>query len=144
MQAAHKPVLACWLGGAVVAAARLATAAAGIASHHTPERATAAWLQLVNFARNQRALQQLTLSAAHDLSPTFSPDRLTARRLIDSALQEGREWLGDADSQALLAAYGLPVVATRKTADTDSAVAASRRSPANPSPWSHANTPNIW
>lgn len=123
MQAAQKPVLVCWLGGAVVAAARQATAAAGIASYNTPERATAAWLQLVNYARNQQALQQLTLAAAPDLLP----DRARAQALVKQALQEGREWLGDADSQALLAAYGIPVVSTRKTADVDAAALAAEQ-----------------
>lgn len=120
MQSASKPALACWLGGAVVAAARQATAAAGIASYNTPERATAAWLQLVHFNRNQQALQQLTTASVADLQP----DRAQAEQLIQQALQEGREWLGDADSQALLAAYGLPVVDTRKTLDVEAAVLA--------------------
>jgi acetyltransferase len=120
MQSASKPVLACWLGGAVVAAARQASAAAGIASYNTPERATAAWLQLVHFNRNQQALQQLTTASVPDLLP----DRSTAQKLIQQALRDGREWLGDADSQALLSAYGIPVVDTRKTADADAAVLA--------------------
>jgi acetyltransferase len=118
MQSASKPVLACWLGGAVVAAARQATAAASIASYNTPERATAAWLQLVHFNRNQQALQQLATATVPDLQP----DRVHAQQLIQQALQEGREWLGDADSQALLAAYGIPVVATQKSVDAEAAV----------------------
>lgn len=120
LQSASKPVLACWLGGAVVAAARQASAAAGIASYNTPERATAAWLQLVHFSRNQQALQQLTTASVPDLLP----DRAVSQRLIQQALEEGREWLGDADSQALLAAYGIPVVDTRQTADVNTAVLA--------------------
>ncbi len=117
LQASAKPVLACWLGGAVVASARQATAAAGIAGYNTPERATAAWLQLVNYARNQRALQQLPPASPADLSP----DRSSARALVKAALEAGREWLGDADSQALLAAYGIPVVATRRCANVQEA-----------------------
>ena len=120
MQSASKPVLACWLGGAVVAAAREASAAAGIACYNTPERATAAWMQLIHFSRNQQALQQLTTASVPDLLP----DREFAQRLIKLALNDGREWLGDADSQALLAAYGIPVLDTRKTADAHAAVLA--------------------
>ncbi len=120
MQASGKPVLACWLGGAVVASARQATAAAGIAGYNTPERASAAWLQLVKYARNQRALQQIPPAAPTDLKP----DRQAARALVSQALDGGREWLGDADSQALLAAYGIPVVATRRCADVDAALLA--------------------
>jgi acetyltransferase len=120
MQTARKPVLACWLGGAVVAAARQASASAGIASYTTPEHATAAWMQLVHFSRNQLTLQQLTTASVPDLLP----DRAGAQRLIQQALDDGREWLGDADSQALLAAYGIPVVETRKTVDIETAVLA--------------------
>jgi acetyltransferase len=120
LQSANKPVLVCWLGGAVVAAARQASAATGIASYNTPERATAAWMQLVHFSRNQQALQQLTTASLTDLVP----DRATAQRLIQQALHDGREWLGDADSQALLAAYGIPVVETRKTVNAHAAVLA--------------------
>ncbi len=120
MQSATKPMLACWLGGAVVAAARQATAAAGIASYNTPEHATSAWLQLIHFSRNQQALQQLTTASVPDLMP----DHAGAQKLIQEALQDGREWLGDADSQALLAAYGIPVVDTRKAADVQAAVLA--------------------
>ena len=120
MQSASKPVLACWLGGAVVAAAREASAAAGIACYNTPERATAAWMQLIHFSRNQQALQQLTTASVPDLLP----DREFAQRLIKLALNDGREWLGDADSQALLADYGIPVLDTRKTADAHAAVLA--------------------
>jgi acetyltransferase len=122
MQASAKPVLACWLGGAVVASARQATAAAGIAGYNTPERASAAWLQLVNYARNQRALQQLPPAAPSE----FRPDRDAARTLVSQALDSGREWLGDADSQALLAAYGIPVVVTQRCADLDAAVQAAQ------------------
>ncbi len=120
MQASAKPVLACWLGGAVVASARQATAAAGIAGYNTPERASAAWLQLVNYARNQRALQQIPPATPTDLKP----DRQAARSLVSQALESGREWLGDADSQALLAAYGIPVVATRRCANVEEALQA--------------------
>ena len=122
LQASSKPVLACWLGGAVVASARQATAAAGIAAYNTPERASAAWLQLVNYARNQRALQHIPTDSPAELRP----DRQTARALVSRALDSGREWLGDADSQALLAAYGIPVVATRRCATVEEAVQAAR------------------
>lgn len=122
MQASAKPVLACWLGGAVVASARQATAAAGIAGYNTPERASAAWLQLVNYARNQQALQQLPPDAPAE----FRPDRQAARNLVSRAIDGGREWLGDADSQALLSAYGIPVVPTRRCADVEAAVKAAQ------------------
>ncbi len=123
MQSSRKPMLACWLGGAVVAAARQATTAAGLASYNTPERAVSAWLQMSSYARNQRALQQLVTAQL----PDFTPDRPAAQALIDAARADGREWLGDADTQALLRAYGLPTVATERCANVDEAATTAQR-----------------
>ncbi len=123
IQACAKPVLTCWLGGAAVAAARRASAGAGIASYNTPERAAAAWLQLATYARNQQALQQLAASTLED----FTPDRQLAQSLLEEALREDREWLGDAQAQALLRAYGIPTVETVRTRDVEEAIAAAER-----------------
>ncbi|WP_096695554.1 bifunctional acetate--CoA ligase family protein/GNAT family N-acetyltransferase [Polaromonas sp. AER18D-145] len=123
IQAAAKPVLTCWLGGAAVALARRDSASAGIASYNTPERAAAAWLQLATYARNQQALQQLPTSVLED----FTPDRQLAQSLLEEALQEGREWLADAQAQALLRAYGIPTVETVRTRDVEEAIAVANR-----------------
>lgn len=114
-----KPVLTCWLGGAAVATARAACASAGIASYSTPERAADAWLQLVNYARNQEALQQMPTAAAQD----FVPDRPGAQALHAQALVEGREWLDGALAQQLLQAYGIPTVKTVKVPGVEEAIA---------------------
>jgi len=120
MQESAKPVLTCWLGGAAVAAARQSSAGAGIASYSTPERAAAAWLQLLSHARNQEALQQLPAAALED----FTPDRTQAQALFEQALHDGREWLDGAPAQALLRAYGIPSVETVRARDVEEAVAA--------------------
>lgn len=112
-----KPAFTCWLGGPAVAPARAATTAAGIAGYTTPERAAAAWLQVTDYARNQRLLQQIPPAAL----PQLRPDRAAARALHDAARAAGNEWLGDAASQALLQAYGIPVVATVRVADAQAA-----------------------
>jgi len=123
IRSAAKPVLTCWLGGAAVAEARQASTTAGIASYATPERATAAWLQLATHACHQQSLQQLPPAALED----FTPDRQAAQALMEEALAEGREWLGDAQAQALLRAYGIPTVETVRTHDVEEAVAAAGR-----------------
>jgi acetyltransferase len=123
LQASIKPVLACWLGGAAVAAARQASAATNVPNYNTPERAAAAWLQLANYASNQQALHQLATSSPHD----EVPDLGAARALLEKAHTEGRDWLGDADSQALLHAFGIEGVATVKTGSEDEAVSAAVR-----------------
>jgi acetyltransferase len=120
MQEQAKPVLTCWLGGSAVASARAACTQAGIASYHTPERATAAWMQLVNYARNQAALQQIPASAPDDLQPNIDK----AHSLHDAALREGREWLDGTAAQELLQAYGIPTVQSVKVSDVEHAIAA--------------------
>jgi acetyltransferase len=120
MVESSKPVFTCWLGGAAVMAARTACAKAGMASYSTPERAADAWMQLVNYARNQEALQQMPTGAEQD----FVPDRQRAQALHDHALREGREWLDGALAQELLQAYGIPTVQTVKVRDVEEAVVA--------------------
>ena len=123
IQQSPKPVLTCWLGGAAVAAARAACAVAGIASYSTPERAAAAWLQLVNHARNQKALQQLAVAAPDN----FTPDLQAAQALHGQALREGREWLDGAPAQSLLQAYVIPTIQTVLAGDADKAVVAANQ-----------------
>lgn len=121
--ASTKPVLASWLGGAVVAAARAACTEAGIASYSTPERAVAAWMQLVNYARNQTALAQLPAATQEN----FVPDYQCAQTLHEQALRDGREWLDGAQAQELLKAYGIPSLVTRKVRDVEEAIAAANQ-----------------
>ncbi len=122
MQAAAKPVLTCWLGGAVVHAAREACAQAGVAGYDTPERAVAGWLQLTTWAHNQAALRQLPDASLQH----FTPDLAAARALVAAALRDGREWLDEAQAKALLEAYGVPVVRTLKVQGVDAAVQAAQ------------------
>ncbi|HMA08196.1 MAG TPA: GNAT family N-acetyltransferase, partial [Ramlibacter sp.] len=123
IQQSAKPVLACWLGGATVAAARQAFNTAGIASYSTPERAVAGWLQRVTYLRNQEALLQLPSAVLDD----FRPDVAQAQALLDQALRDGREWLDEEQAKLLLQAYGIPTVETQKVHDAEEAVAAATR-----------------
>jgi acetyltransferase len=118
-----KPVLTCWLGGAAVMAARSACAKASMASYSTPERAADAWMQLVNYARNQEALQQIPTATEQD----FVPNRQRAEMLHQQALREGRQWLDGASAQELLQAYGIPTVITIKVGDVENAISAANQ-----------------
>ena len=120
IQQSNKPVLTCWLGGAAVERARQASTAAGVASYNSPERAAEAWLQLVNYARNQLALKQLPGASPDD----FVPDKERAQRIIEEAINDGIEWLDAPQAQALLKTYGIPGVETRKVVSMEEAVAA--------------------
>ncbi len=89
-------------------------------SYATPERAVAAWLQMVTHARNQRALLEIAPAAMAE----FTPDRAGAAALLASAAAEGLEWLDEVAAKRLLAAYGIPVVRTEAATGVDEAVAA--------------------
>ncbi|MBE7939384.1 MULTISPECIES: bifunctional acetate--CoA ligase family protein/GNAT family N-acetyltransferase [Ramlibacter] len=113
----RKPVLGCWLGGPAVAAAQAAWTGAGVPCYDTPERAAAAWMQRATHARNQLALSQVPPAAL----PGFQPARAQALSLVHEAVVEGREWLDEVAAKALLAAYGIPTVDTRRAHDADEA-----------------------
>jgi acetyltransferase len=120
MLESSKPLLTCWLGGNAVASARAACNQAGIASYNTPERAAAAWMQLVNYARNQAALQQIPEPTPGDDQPNLEK----AHALHANALREGREWIDGAAAWELLQAYGIPTVQSVKVHDVEHAIAA--------------------
>ena len=120
LTASAKPVLACWLGGSAVAQARQASALANVPSYATPEQAVAAWMQMVNFARHQAALQQLPITVV-DESPVATQ---AARALLQKAVARGETWLAGRDTAALLRAYGIPTVASRQVESLDAALAA--------------------
>lgn len=103
-----KPVLASWVGGEAVAAARHALAVARIPSYDTPEAATQAFMYLADYRRNQEMLAQTPPS----LPEAFVPDTDRARALIAAALAAGREWLTEIESKTLLECYAIPIVPT--------------------------------
>lgn len=98
-------VLSCWLGGQTAAPARQTFEQAGIAGYDTPEEAVRAFSLMQTYRRNQMALRETPAA-----STIAAPDRAAARRLVDAALADGREWLNEVEVKALLAAYGIAVV----------------------------------
>lgn len=118
----RRPLFAVWMGGPAVAAARAVFADAGIPQFETPTSAVRAWLQLVNYARNQANLIQTPESR-----PAHTPDTELARGVIDAALAAGRTTLGELETKQLLAAYGIPIVESLRVATHDEALAAAAR-----------------
>ncbi|MBV9995907.1 MAG: bifunctional acetate--CoA ligase family protein/GNAT family N-acetyltransferase [Caulobacteraceae bacterium] len=110
-------VLTAWLGERAPATARGRFAAARIPSHETPDEAVRAFMHLADHARNQRLLLQ---APAERSTPV--PDREAAAAIVARALAEERTLLADAEAKAVLAAYGVPVLAT-ETAPTPAAAA---------------------
>ena len=117
------PVLTSWLGDGAAAEARRLFAEHRIPTYETPGQATRAFMHLVAYKRNQQLLMETppSVSADHD------PDTDTARRLMDEALAEGRDWLTEPEAKSVLAAYGIPVVETLSVGDPAEAAAAAER-----------------
>ncbi|MEP7302128.1 MAG: bifunctional acetate--CoA ligase family protein/GNAT family N-acetyltransferase [Caldimonas sp.] len=115
-------MMACWLGDASVAEARRIFGAAGVADYATPEEAVRAFAMLATYRRNQALL-----SEAPTASEFATPDIAAARATIAAVLAEGREMLDAFESQAVLQAYRIPVVATLATGPSAAEAAAAAR-----------------
>ncbi len=113
-----KPVLACWMGEAGVAAGRKRFVDAGIPVFRTPEPAVEMFSHLSAFYRNQ----QMLLQTPGPLAMQTSSDVAAARRIIETALAEKRTVLDTIESKTLLAAFGMPVAQTMAARNADEAV----------------------
>ncbi len=110
-------LLACWLGGQAVAQARAAFQGAGVPCYATPEEAVQAFGFGLSYRRHQAQLLQAP-SARHS-QPVV--DHAGVRSIVQEVLANGREWLTEVQTKAVLAAYGIPVVDTRLAAATPEA-----------------------
>lgn len=122
LNSARKNVLACWLGADAVEQARDIFIRAGIPTYDTPEDAVDAFALMANYRHNQDLLMETPPSLIDDRAP----DTETARRIIATALSEGRDMLTEPEAKSLLAAYGIPVVETRIAEGAADAVAAAQ------------------
>ncbi|TAJ73607.1 MAG: GNAT family N-acetyltransferase [Phenylobacterium sp.] len=113
--AAHKPVLAAWLGEPSVAAGRARLAAAGVATYPTAEAAVRAFSRL---AEAQRLHDQL-LEAPDGAEETLDAGR--AREIVRRALAEGRAALDPIEVQGVLRAYGVSTPDLRLAATPEAA-----------------------
>lgn len=102
------PMLTSWVGGTAAAEGRAIFNAARVPSYDTPEEAVQAFMHMVQYHSNQRALMETPPSTSQE----HRPDRARVRTIIDAALKDGREWLSLPDALAVLSAYGIPTVET--------------------------------
>ena len=116
-------VLAAWMGGGEAAKAREIFDAAGVPVFDTPDRAVQAFLQMATYRGNQELLMQTPPS----MPEGALSDVETARGIVSDALAAGRDTLTEHESKRLLAAFGVPVVATETVATAEEAVAAAQR-----------------
>lgn len=118
IEQASRNVLTCWLGSDAVREARDVFERKGFATYDTPEMAVSAFLQVLQFHRNQDLLMEVPPSRSSD----FVHDRDKAHALVSTALAEGRSMLSEPEAKSVLAAYGIPVVETRIASTVDEAV----------------------
>jgi acetyltransferase len=106
-------LIACWLGEAAVAQARRTFQDGGIACYPTPEEAVRAFAMLVTYRRNQAQLMQAPATAPPPSPVSPCADGESVRALLEKVLTDGRDMLTEPEAKAVLAAYRIPVVATR-------------------------------
>ncbi len=108
-EAAAKPILTCWMGDATMRSSRELFRRHGVPTFGAPEHAVGAFAA----AAAHHANQKLLLQVPEPLMPQAPPDAEAARRIIEAALAAGRKLLDPLESQAVLAAFHIPVPAAR-------------------------------
>lgn len=115
-------LLTSWVGGTGMAEARRSFAAHRVPTYETPEQAVRAFMYLVRYHRSQTLLAETPPS----IPDAFDPDTASVAALVAAALAEGRDRLTEPEAKQVIAAYGVPIVATRiaTTPETAAAIAA--------------------
>jgi acetyltransferase len=120
---AGKPVLACWMGGATVRPGRDVLSEAGIPAFDAPEDAIGAFLNMVQYRRNQELLYERPEAMPVD----SRMDGAKVRAIFTRAQSAGRTLLTEAEAKEALAAYGLCVTPTIPCRDATEAAAAAAK-----------------
>lgn len=115
----RKPLAVVWLEEATRAEATALFSAQRVTVHPSVRWAVTAFAQLLTYQRNQEMLIETPAS----LPDLFDCDVERARAVVSAALAAGRSWLSEAEAEAVLAAYDLPVLPATAADDEDAAVA---------------------
>ena len=117
-QKSVKPILTSWIGHQAMEPARSLFAENRIPTYDTPEKAVRAFMHLVTYRRNQKALMEVPDSQPEEVTA----DTARAKSIIDDALAAGQRWLTEYQAKQVLEAYGVPIVETVIAPDVASAV----------------------
>ncbi|UCC89939.1 MAG: acetate--CoA ligase family protein [Anaerolineales bacterium] len=109
------PVLACFMGEANTEAGAKILANHNVPNYVVPERAVAALKAMVD----QRQWQERPLPQIE----TFDVDRERVARIFQRVRTDGRLQIGDAEARDILAAYGIPIPASKLCPTVEEAVA---------------------
>ena len=100
----QKVVLTSWLGIDDAVEAREMFVKEGIPTYFTPVKAVRAYINLVQYRRNQAMLMEVPASLPDD----FEPEVLDAREVVEQALEEKRGELSAEEARRILGAYDIP------------------------------------
>jgi len=116
-----KPVLASWMGGAMVAAGERILNRANIPTFAYPDTAMRLFNYMWQYTDNLRALYETPELTSDEED---APDREKVAAIIDNARSAGRVILTENESKQVLAAYGVNTIPDRIATTEDDAVAA--------------------
>ena len=121
----HKPVLASWMGGAVVEPGEKILNKADIPTFGYPDTAARIFNLMWRYNDNLRMLYETPMPAP--ASNISGINREQAGAIIRKAHTEGRTLLTEFESKQLLAAYAIPTVETLLATTVEEAVGAARK-----------------
>ncbi|MGB5983877.1 MAG: GNAT family N-acetyltransferase, partial [Desulfobacterales bacterium] len=110
-------IFASWMGGRDVAQGIRILNEAGIPTYPTPEQAVQAFNYLFEYGKNLKTLQEIPAKVEGRLK--F--DEAAARRYIDRGLEREKGLLTEWEAKQVLAAYNIPVNATRPARNREEA-----------------------
>ncbi len=116
------PILTSWMGGVHVEEGRRILNQAGIPTYATPEQAIGAFMELYQYALNQKMLKEIPKRFREDL--TFDEER--AQKILQKGLSRPHGVLTEVESKDLLEAYGIPTTVTRLAENEDQAAVLAR------------------
>ncbi|MET4388038.1 acetyltransferase [Bradyrhizobium sp. F1.4.3] len=111
-----KPVLASWIGAGQSIIETLS--AAGVPNYPTEDDAVRGFMHLV---RHREVVEELS-QVPPAMPDAFVPDAQAAKRIVATAVADGRKWLEPVEIRHLLEAYDIAVVPTYAAADLEQAV----------------------
>ena len=107
-RASSKGIFTSWLGIDSAREAHRIFTENRIPSYQTPTEAVRGFMQMVRYRRGQ----EMMMETPPNISEVFEPDPEKAQGILNKALGEGRTWLTEIESRAVLSAYKIQVVET--------------------------------
>jgi acetyltransferase len=115
-QLSGKPIFASWVADDAASAEIFEVG--NIPHFATESKAVQGFMHFVRYREAQEALMETPPPPAHDIEPDVGP----AREVIVKALAHHRSWLDPLEVNAVLAAYGIPIVEAAFAPDPDEAM----------------------